>query len=104
MDAASVRKALVDVLQEIQTASGLECPPLGGSLKPVDDLPKFDSKIWPVAIGMLGVKLDITIANDVNIFRREKTTVALTVDEAVAMVLALADTQPPAPAQKVNAQ
>ena len=104
MRTSDVRTALVEVLQHIQTASGLECPTIAGTTKPIEDLPKFDSKIWPVAIGMLGAKLDITIANDVNIFRREKTTVALTVDEAVAIVVALAESQPTAPAQKVNAQ
>jgi hypothetical protein len=104
MDANAVRAALVEVLQNIQTSSGLECPPILGGTKPIEELPKFDSKIWPVAIGMLGVKLGITIANDVNIFRRDKTTIALTVDEAVAIVVALAETLPPAPAQEANAQ
>ena len=104
MDANVVRATLVEVLQNIQTLSGLECPAIAGTTKPIEDLPKFDSKIWPVAIGMLGVKLGITIANDVNIFRREKTTTALSVDEAVAIVVALAETQPSVPAQKVNAQ
>jgi len=104
MDANVVPAALVEVLQNIQTASGLECPAIAGTTNPIEELPKFDSKIWPVAIGMLGVKLDITIANDVNIFRREKTTIALTVDETVAVAVALAETQPSAPAQKVNAQ
>ncbi len=104
MDANVVRAALVEVLQNIQTFSGLECPAIAGTTKPIEDLPKFDSKIWPVAIGMLGVKLGITIANDVNIFRREKTTMALTVDEAVAIVVALAEMQPSAPAQKVSTQ
>ena len=104
MDANAVKAALVEVLQNIQTASGLECPAITGATKPIEELPKFDSKIWPVAIGILGVKLGITIANDINIFRREKTAVALTVDEAVAIVVALTETQPSAPGQKVNAQ
>ena len=104
MDAHAVRAALVEVLQNIQTASGLECPAIIGTTKPIEDLPKFDSKIWPVAIGILGVKLGITIANDLNIFRREKTTIALTVDEAVAIVVALAETQPSVPVRKVSAQ
>jgi hypothetical protein len=104
MDANVVRAALVEVLQNIQTSSGLECPPILGATKPIEELPKFDSKIWPVAIGMLGVKLGITIANDVNIFRRDKTTIALTIDEAVAIVVALAETLPPAAAQEANAQ
>ena len=104
MDANAVKAALVEVLQNIQKASGLECPAITGATKPIEELPKFDSKIWPVAIGILGVKLGITIANDINIFRREKTAVALTVDEAVAIVVALTETQPSAPGQKVNAQ
>ena len=104
MDANAVKAALVEVLQNIQTASGLECPVITGATKPIEELPKFDSKIWPVAIGILGVKLGITIANDINIFRREKTAVAFTVDEAVALVVALTETQPSAPGQKVNAQ
>ncbi len=77
MDANGVRAALMEVFQNIQTASGLECPAIIRTTKPIEELPKFDSKIWPVAIGMLGVKLGITIANDVNIFRRENTTIAL---------------------------
>ena len=104
MNAEMVRDALVEVLKHIQASSGLECPAVLGTTRPIEELPKFDSKIWPVAIGMLGAKLGITIANDVNIFRREKSTIALTVDEAVAMVVALAGTQPPAEVQKVNAQ
>ena len=103
MDATAVRTALVEILQDIQASSGLECPPLNGTTKPIEDLPKFDSKIWPVAIGMLGAKLGITIANDVNIFRREKTTIALTLDEAVALVVGLA-TQLPDEAHRVGAR
>lgn len=104
MDAATVRKALVDVLQEIQTASGLECPPLGGSTKPVEDLPKFDSKIWPVATGILGARLGIPIANDINIFRQDGSAVPLTIDQIVAKVVAIADAQGGATAAQVNAR
>jgi hypothetical protein len=89
MDAQAIRATLVEVLQEIQAASGQECPALVGTVKPVDDLAGFDSKIWPVATGMLAAKLGITIANDVNIFRKEKACVAVTIDESVAMVLAM---------------
>ena len=102
MDAATVRKALVDVLQEIQTASGLECPPLGGSIKPMEDLPKFDSKIWPVAIGILGAKVGIPIANDINIFREDRSAVPLTIDQIVAKVVAIANAQVGATAAQVS--
>ncbi|MGC4405774.1 hypothetical protein [Methyloversatilis sp. MC4-4] len=93
MKAALVHSALVDVLTTIQATSELECPPLGGATKPIEELQKFDSKIWPVAIGMLGAKLGISIANDVNIFRQDDSCVALTIDEIVAKVIALAEAQ-----------
>lgn len=84
-----VRATLIDVLQSIQKDSDLECPPITGATKPVEELPNFDSKIWPVAIGMLASKLGISIANDVNIFCRKKTCIALTIDETAALVAEL---------------
>ena len=103
MNTTLVHKKLVVVLQNIQLTSGLECPPIVGTTKPVEALPKFDSKIWPVAIGMLAAELGITIADDVNIFRREKSCIALTIDETVAMVVALAEAQALIDAKQVNA-
>lgn len=93
MNADIAKAALVEVLQLIQTLSGEDCPLITGTTKPTEDLPKFDSKIWPVAIGMVAKKLEITIENDVNIFCREKSCAALTLDETVAILLTLADTQ-----------
>lgn len=104
MNADLVKTKLVEVLQNIQTASGLECPPISGATKPIDELPKFDSKIWPVAIGMLAAGLGITIPNDVNIFRPEKGGAAFTIDETVALVVKLATAQAPAAAQAVNSR
>ena len=89
MNATLVHKKLVEVLQIIQATSGLDCPPINGATKPVEALPEFDSKIWPVATGMLAAELGITIADDVNIFRQEKGCVALTIEETVAMVMTL---------------
>ena len=91
MDAALIQATLVEVLLNIQATSELECPPLGGATKPIEELAKFDSKIWPVAIGMLGAKLGINIANDVNIFRQDDSCIALTIDEIVAKVVALVE-------------
>jgi hypothetical protein len=93
MNAALVREKLVEVLTEIQSASGLDCPPLEGTLKPVEALPEFDSKIWPVAIGILAAKLEITIDDDVNIFRQDKSCIALTLDQTVDLVVAIANSQ-----------
>ncbi|MFC7298970.1 hypothetical protein [Herminiimonas aquatilis] len=93
MNETLIRAKLTDVLQSIQASSGQDCPAILGSTKPVEELPKFDSKIWPIAIGMLAMGLGITIENDVNIFRKGKECVALTIDETVALVLALVEAQ-----------
>ena len=53
---------------------------------------------------MLGAKLGITIANDVNIFRQDDSSVALTIDEIVAKVVALADAQVAVEPKQANAQ
>lgn len=103
MDAALIHSTLVEILQNIQATSDLECPPIGGGTKPVEELPKFDSKIWPVAIGMLGAKLGVTIANDVNIFREDDSCVALTIDEIVAKVGALVEAHDEAKPRQANA-
>lgn len=95
MDPNIVHATLVEVLQEIQALSDEECPEITGITKPLEALPKFDSKIWPVAIGMIAQKLEITIANDVNIFCREKSCDALTIDETVALIIQLVETQTP---------
>ncbi len=104
MDAALIQSTLVEVLQHIQATSELECPSLGGATKPLEELPEFDSKIWPVAIGMLGAKLGITIANDVNIFRQDGSSTALTIDEIVARVAALSEGQAVVAPKQANAQ
>ena len=49
MDSSEVKEKLIAILSQIQAESGLECPVLTGTIKPVENLPKFDSKVWPVA-------------------------------------------------------
>lgn len=104
MDAAQIQTTLVEVLQNIQATSELECPALGGATKPTEELPKFDGKIWPVAIGILGAKLGISIANDVNIFRQDDSSIALTIDEIVAKVAALVEAQAVVEPKQANAR
>lgn len=104
MNAALVQTKLVGVLQNIQAASGLDCPQITGTTKPLEALPNFDSKIWPVAICMLAAELGITIAEDVNIFSHEKGCVPMTIDETVAMVVELANKQTPTATQTGSAQ
>lgn len=71
MDEAIVRAQLTAVLQQIQASSEEDCPAILGSTKPLEDLPEFNSKIWPIATAMLAATLGITIENDVNIFRKK---------------------------------
>mgnify|MGYP000131309992 CR=1 FL=1 len=89
MTSNDVRTTLCEVLQTIQAISGLECPPLEGALKPIEALPQFNSKIWPIAIGMLAAKLNIVIPDAINIFKTENTCSARTLDESVEAVMAL---------------
>lgn len=85
-----VKQKLVTVLITIQTNSGLPCPTLDGSVKPVEQLEKFNSKVWPAAIGMLSAELKFEIADDINIFASKDGTVAYTIDEVTALVCKLA--------------
>src|SRR5262245_4452778 len=91
MTKEEARKALVKVLETIQTNSGLACPNLTGSIKPVEDLEGFDSKVWPVAIGMLSAELDLEIADDLNIFASKDGKQAYSIDQAVELVCKLAE-------------
>jgi hypothetical protein len=86
MDPAALKEKLIAVLSQIQADSGLECPPLTGAIKPVENLPKFDSKIWPVATTILATEIGAIIPNDVNIFVDETTKLALSIDETAAFV------------------
>ena len=84
---------LIAVLSQIQTDSGLECPPLTGATKPVENLPEFDSKVWPVATTILATGIGATIPNDVNIFVDEKTKLPRSIDETVDFVCDLLEKQ-----------
>jgi hypothetical protein len=86
MDPATLKEKLIAVLSQIQADSGLECPPLTGATKPVENLPKFDSKVWPVATTILATEIGATIPNDVNIFVNETTKLSRSIDETVAFV------------------
>jgi hypothetical protein len=93
MDPAALKNKLIAVLGQIQADSGLECPPLSGAIKPVESLPKFDSKVWPVATTILTTEIGATIPNDVNIFVDETTKLPRSIDETTAFVCALLEKQ-----------
>ncbi|ODM75069.1 hypothetical protein [Bradyrhizobium elkanii] len=85
MDPVIVKETLIKVLSQIQTDSGLECPPLSGAIKPVENIPKFDSNVWPVATRILATE-KAEIPKDVNIFVDETTKLARTIDETAGFI------------------
>jgi hypothetical protein len=89
MDAAKLKEKLIAVLGQIQADSGLECPPLTGATKPVDNIPKFDSMVWPVSTTILSTEIGASIPNDVNIFVDETTKLPRSIDETAAFVCEL---------------
>ncbi|MGH9808926.1 MAG: hypothetical protein ACRD9W_17030 [Terriglobia bacterium] len=86
MDPVTLKEKLIVILEQIQVDSGLECPPLIGATKPVESIPKFDSKVWPVATTILASEIGATIPNDVNIFVDEATKIPWSIDEAAIFV------------------
>ena len=86
MEPAALKEKLVAVLGQIQADSDLECPALTGATKPIEHLPKFDSKVWPVATTILATEIGETIPNDVNIFVDETTKLPRSIDETAAFV------------------
>jgi hypothetical protein len=86
MDPTALKEKLIAILGQIQAESGLECPALTGATKPVENLPKFDSKVWPVATTILATEISATIPNDVNIFVDGTTKLPRSIDETVVFV------------------
>lgn len=93
MDLIILKEKLIAVLGQIQADSALECPPLTGATKPIESLPKFDSKIWPVATTILAIEIGATIPNDVNIFVDETTKLPRSIDETAIFVCDLLNKQ-----------
>ena len=86
MDPNTLKATLIAVITKIQTDSSLECPPITGTTRPVESLPKFDSKIWPVATTILSIEIGMPIPNDVNIFVDKATKAPRSIDEIVFFV------------------
>lgn len=93
MDANLVKAKLIEVLQSVQALSGETCPDIGGSTRPTEELPKFTSKVWPVAAGMLGIALGKSIPCEANIFIDETTNAPLAINQTVALVLKILEAQ-----------
>ena len=93
MSPTMLKDKLIAVLRQIQSDSGLGCPTLTGSTRPVDSLPQFDSMTWPVATTILESETGVPIPADVNIFIDETTDIPRSIDEIVNFVFDLATKQ-----------
>ncbi|MDJ0277323.1 hypothetical protein QLH51_11010 [Sphingomonas sp. 2R-10] len=93
MDANIIKAKLIEVLQTVQTLSGEDCPTIDGGTKPAEALPKFTSKVWPVAAGMLSIALGKSIPCEANIFVDDDTKVPLAINQTVALVLKILEAQ-----------
>ena len=83
MDSANAKSELVKVIQEIQSKSGLDCPTLTGSTKPLDDVEEFCSKIAILATSKLAKRLKLEIPEKDNVFFDVKSKVKFTLDQTV---------------------
>ena len=104
MDANTVKAKLIEVLQTVQSLSGEDCPAIDGGTKPAEALPKFTSKVWPVAAGMLGIALGKSIPCETNIFVDEDSKVPLAINQTVALVLKILEEQDAKEAEEVGAE
>ncbi len=89
MNTTTLKEKLIAVLGQIQVDSRLECPPLTGATKPVGNIPKFDSKVWPVATTILSTDIGAPIPDDVNVFVDDTTKLPRSIDEVVDFVCEL---------------
>jgi hypothetical protein len=90
MNIDDVRSRLINVLKLIQEESGHPAVEITETSCPVDDLIGFDSKMWPVSMGMLAEELEIEIPLDVNIYLTPDGKRKLTIGEIAARVLTFA--------------
>lgn len=85
-DVALVVVTITEVLKQIQADSGYEEIQIDESTCPLMDLQGFDSKIWPVSIGMIGDVLGIEIPLDENIYISKNGIQRLTIRETASVV------------------
>lgn len=104
MDASIVKAKLIEVLHTVQSLSGEDCPAIDDGTKPVEVLPNFTSKVWPVAAGMLGIALGKTIPCEANIFVDDDMNVPLAINQTVKLVLQILEEQEVSEAEEVCAE
>ena len=93
MDATTLTEKLIAVLGRIQADSCLPCPPLTASTKPVDDIPQFDSKVWPVATSLLSTEIGSPIPDHLNVFVDDKAKRPRSISQIADFLWALVNQQ-----------
>src|SRR4051794_17160861 len=93
MDRSAIEDELLTVLERIQAISGEACPPLKGELRPAESLPRFNSKVWPVAAGMLSTAIGQPIPPEINLFADQATKESLTINQIVDLVCGVLERQ-----------
>jgi len=90
MTVEQARTQLVAVLKLIQEESGLPPVEITEKTCPVVDVIGFDSKMWPVSMGMLADELGIDIPLDMNIYFSPDGKRKLTINEIAARLVNMA--------------
>lgn len=90
MTVDEIRAQLIEVLCLIQKDSGYPPTKITEKTCPVIDLVGFDSKMWPVSMGMLADEIGIDIPLDANIYFSSDMKRRLTVGEIATRVMAFA--------------
>jgi hypothetical protein len=67
--------------------SGEDCLEIDGTTRLVESVPKFTSRIWPVAAGMLGTALGKSMSYEANIIVDEQSKQSLAINQTVGLVL-----------------
>ena len=88
LDKQTVRAALVAVLRQVQETSGRPCPNITDGIRPIGDLPGFDSLLAVEATVLLEQKLGCTLA-DGTPFISDSGTRALRLGDIVDRTLAM---------------
>ncbi|MEJ5205975.1 hypothetical protein NK318_01155 [Acinetobacter junii] len=89
MNKSTIKSVLIDVLHDVQEAGNHEHPPLSNDVIPLCDLPNFDSKIWPIAVVLIGEKLGVDFPVDINVFKNEENCEPLNIEQITAKVFHL---------------
>lgn len=71
MDLSEITSVIVEVIEDIQSASGGTVSSITGGTCPLRDCQDFDSLVCTEAMTALSIELDIDIPDNVNVFVSE---------------------------------